>query len=34
MLYAGLDVCLASASVCVVNEIGSISREAAVGVAP
>jgi transposase len=34
MLYAGLDVCLASVSVCVVDEAGSIIREAVLGAEP
>jgi transposase len=34
MLYAGLDVCLASVSVCVVDELGSIIREAIVAAEP
>jgi transposase len=34
MIYAGLDVCLASVSVCIVDEAGSIIREAVVAAEP
>jgi transposase len=34
MLYAGLDVCLASVAVCIVDEVGSITRETVVGAEP
>ncbi len=34
MLYAGLDVCLASVSICIVDEAGSIIREAVVAAEP
>jgi transposase len=34
MLYAGLDVCVASVSVCIVDDAGSIVREAVVAAEP
>lgn len=34
MFYAGLDVCLATVSVCIVDEAGSITREAVVAAEP